>query len=239
MPSTSVPIPKKVTAPKHDPQIFKYYDWLVSSFVAILLVSNIVAPKFIAVGPLRFSGAQLLFPITYIYGDVFTEIYGYAASRRAIWNGFFANALLAAIAMIVVALPPSPEWPHQKAYETVLGFLPRLVIASLIAYFFGEFANSYVMAKMKLVTDGKHLWTRTVGSTVVGQAVDTTLVMTIGFAGVMATSDLVNAAISGYVAKVLYEVCATPLTYLVVTFLKRAEGIDVLDRETNFSPFAR
>src|SRR5436305_2898278 len=158
------------------PQRFKYYDRLVSAFVAVLLVSNIVAPKFIALGPLRFSGAQLLFPITYIFGDIFTEIYGYAQSRRAIWNGFYAQALLTVIAMIVVALPPSPDWPHQAAYQTVLGFLPRLAVASLIAYWCGEFANSFVMARMKVMTNGKRLWTRTVGSTVVGQAVDTVIV---------------------------------------------------------------
>lgn len=219
------------------PRQFKYYDRLVSAFVAVLLVSNIVAPKFIALGPLRFSGAQLLFPITYIFGDVFTEIYGYAQSRRAIWNGFYAQALLTVIAMTVVALPPSPDWPHQKAYETVLGFLPRLAVASLVAYWCGEFVNSFVMARMKVITSGRYLWTRTVGSTVAGQAVDTVIVMTIGFAGSISTHDLLVATISGYTAKVIYEVAATPLTYAVVNFLKRKEGVDVIDRHTSFNPF--
>src|SRR3954447_15078588 len=151
----------KTSGVLHDyPQNFKYYDLLVSTFVAVLLISNLVAPKFVAWGPLRFSGAQLLFPITYIFGDIFTEVYGYAGSRRAIWNGFFASALMAIIAMIVVALPPSPDWPNQKAYETVLGMIPRLVVASLIAYWAGEFANSFVMARMKVLTEGRHLWMR-------------------------------------------------------------------------------
>lgn len=233
-----------VTAPKkhlltHEyPERFKYFDILVSSFVAVLLVSNIVAPKFIALGPFRFSGAQLLFPLTYIFGDIFTEVYGYAGSRRAIWNGFFANALMAGVAMLVVGLPASPEWPHQKAYETVLGFLPRLVIASLIAYWAGEFANSFVMARMKVMTKGKHLWMRTIGSTAVGQFVDTLLVMTIAFGGVMATSDIVNAIVSGYIAKVLYEAAMTPVTYAVVNWLKRAEGVDIMDHNTDFNPFS-
>lgn len=228
------------TAPAPDRKLvqFKYYDMLVSAFVAVLMVSNIVAPKFIAVGWLRFSGAQLLFPITYIFGDVFTEVYGYAAARRAIWNGFFGSALLAVISMIVVALPPSPDWPHQQAYATVLGFVPRIIVSSLIAYWFGEFANSFVMARMKLWTNGKHLWTRTVGSTVVGQGVDTILVMVLAFGGIMSNTDIFRAIVSGYTAKVLYEVAMTPLTYLVVNFLKRREGVDVLDVNTKFNPFS-
>jgi uncharacterized integral membrane protein (TIGR00697 family) len=226
-----------VPAPEHSPQKFKYYDMLVSAFVAVLIVSNIVAPKFIAIGWLRFSGAQLLFPITYIFGDIFTEVYGYAASRRAIWNGFFACALLAVVSMIVVALPPSPDWPHQKAYETVLGFIPRIIVSSLIAYWAGEFANSFVMARMKVMTKGKYLWTRTIGSTVVGQGVDTTLVMVLAFGGIMSNTDIFRAIVSGYTAKVVYEVAMTPVTYLVVNFLKRKEGVDVLDVHTRFNPF--
>lgn len=229
---------KTALAPDRELAKYKYYDMLVSAFVAVLMVSNIVAPKFIAIGWLRFSGAQLLFPITYIFGDVFTEVYGYAASRRAIWNGFFGCALLAAISMIVVALPPSPDWPHQQAYATVLGFVPRIIVSSLIAYWFGEFANSFVMARMKLWTNGKHLWTRTVGSTVVGQGVDTILVMVLAFGGIMSNTDIFRAIVSGYTAKVLYEVAMTPLTYMVVNFLKRKEGVDVMDVHTKFNPFA-
>ena len=222
----------------HDyPQKFRYYDMLVAAFVAVLLISNIVAPKFIALGPLRFSGAQLLFPLTYIFGDIFTEVYGYAGSRRAIWNGFFATALMAVVAMVVVALPPSPDWPHQAAYSLVLGFLPRIVIASLIAYWAGEFANSFVMARMKVASGGRHLWMRTIGSTAVGQAVDTVLVMLIAFAGVMSWNDIVRVIISGYISKVVYEIVMTPITYAVVNGLKKAEGVDILDVDTDFSPF--
>ncbi|MBC8167008.1 MAG: queuosine precursor transporter [Bryobacteraceae bacterium] len=223
--------------PEGYPSQFQYYDMLVAAFVAVLLISNIVAPKFVAWGPLRFSGAQLLFPLTYIFGDIFTEVYGYAGSRRAIWNGFFASALLAVVSSIVIALPPAPDWPNQKAYETVLGSIPRLVVASLIAYWVGEFANSFVMARMKVMTGGKYLWMRTIGSTAVGQAVDTVLIMVIAFAGVVATSDIIRAIISGYLAKVLYEIVMTPVTYLVVNKLKRAEGVDIIDRDTDFNPF--
>ena len=219
------------------PPQFRYFDMLVSAFVAILLISNIVAPKFVAFGPLRLSGAQLLFPLTYIFGDVFTEVYGYAGSRRAIWNGFFASVLLAIVAGVIVALPPSPDWPNQKAYETVLGMIPRIVVASLIAYWAGEFANSFVMARMKVLTQGRHLWMRTIGSTAVGQAVDSVLVMTIAFAGVMSTSDIIRAIISGYIGKVVYEAAFTPITYAVVNGLKRAEGIDIMDTHTDFNPF--
>jgi uncharacterized integral membrane protein (TIGR00697 family) len=215
--------------PHEYPQRFRYYDMLVAAFVAVLLVSNIVAPKFIAWGPLRFSGAQLLFPITYIFGDIFTEVYGYAGSRRAIWNGFFASGLMAVVSMIIVALPASPDWPHQEAYATV--------IASLIAYWAGEFTNSFVMARMKVLTNGRHLWMRTIGSTAVGQAVDTVLVMVLAFAGSMSTSDIIRAIFSGYIGKVLYEIAATPVTYAVVNSLKRAEGVDIIDSHTNFNPF--
>jgi queuosine precursor transporter len=217
---------------------YKYFDKLVSAFVAVLLVSNLVAPKMISAGPFLFSAAQLLFPITYIFGDVFTEVYGYAYSRKAIWNGFFAAALLAGLSAIVIALPPAPEWHDQAAFVTVLGMAPRVFAASLIAYWAGEFANSYVMAKMKIVTDGKYLWTRTLGSTAVGQAVDSVIVMIIVFAGRASWGDIVKLIYSGYLAKLLYEAAATPLTYMVVNLLKRREGVDPLDVGTDFNPFA-
>lgn len=219
------------------PAHFRYYDMLVAAFVAVLLISNIVAPKMVAWGPMRFSGAQILFPVTYIFGDIFAEVYGYAGSRRAIWHGFFASALLAIVSMIIVALPPAPDWPNQKAYETVLGMIPRLVVASLIAYWAGEFANSFVMARMKVWSNGKHLWMRTIGSTAVGQAVDSVLVLVIAFGGVWSTEDIIRAIISGYVGKVAYEAALTPLTYLVVNGLKRAEGVDIMDTDTDFNPF--
>jgi uncharacterized integral membrane protein (TIGR00697 family) len=217
---------------------FHYYDNLVHVFVVVLLVSNLIGPKICAIGPFRVAGAYLLFPITYIFGDVFTEVYGYSASRRAIWIGFFASALLSAMGLIAVALPPAPEWHDQAAFELVFNFVPRMVAASLAAFWAGEFANSFVMAKMKLWTNGRALWTRTIGSTLVGQAVDTSLVMVLAFAGTRQPALIVRLIVSGYLGKVLYEVAATPFTYLVVNFLKRREGIDVFDRSTDFNPFS-
>jgi uncharacterized integral membrane protein (TIGR00697 family) len=216
---------------------FRYYDLLVLIFVVILLISNLVGQKICAFGHFRISGGQLLFPITYIFGDIFTEVYGYSASRRAIWLGFFASGLLAVMGIITVALPPAPDWPNQQAFATVFNFVPRLVAASLIAFWCGEFANSLVMAKMKMLTSGRHLWTRTVGSTVVGQAVDTFVLMIIAFGGSLSISLIANLIVSGYLGKVLYEVLATPFTYAIVNGLKRAEGLDPFDYGTKFNPF--
>jgi uncharacterized integral membrane protein (TIGR00697 family) len=216
---------------------FRYYDLLVHVFVVVLLISNLVGQKITAVGPFRISGAQLLFPITYIFGDVFTEVYGYGASRRAIWIGFFASALLAAMGLVAVWLPPAPGWDGQAAFAKVFTFVPRLVAASLAAFWCGEFANSFVMAKMKLLTRGRYLWTRTVGSTVVGQAVDTSVVMVLAFGGSINSGLIANLVVSGYLGKVLYEVAATPLTYWIVGFLKRREGVDAFDANTDFNPF--
>jgi queuosine precursor transporter len=218
---------------------YKYLDTLILGFVVVLLVSNLVAQKICRFGPLALSGAQLLFPITYICGDVFTEVYGYGASRRAIWLGFFASALLSIMGAIAVALPADPGWHNQKAFEIVFGFVPRFVIASLAAYWAGEFANSFTLAKLKILTGGRWLWTRTIGSTVAGQAVDTTLVVVIAFAGVIPWSSMLRLMLSAYLIKVIYETLATPVTYAVVGWLKRAEGSDVFDRDTSFSPFAR
>ena len=202
-----------------------------------LLVSNLLAQKIIRIGPVSTSGAVILFPITYIFGDVFTEIYGYAASRRAIWSGFFATGLLYAVSAIVIALPSDPEFKNQAAFVTVFSILPRILIASLLAFWAGEFANSYTMARLKLLTRGRWLWTRTVGSTIVGQAVDTTLVILITFIGTFSARKLLQIIVTGYLIKVAYEVIATPLTYLVVRWLKRAEGVDTFDSRTNFNPF--
>ncbi|MGH9721936.1 MAG: queuosine precursor transporter [Bryobacteraceae bacterium] len=210
---------------------------LVHAFVVVLLISNLVAPKLTQIGPLTLSGAQLLFPVTYIFGDIFTEVYGYAGSRRAIWVGFFASGLMAAIGLIVVALPPHPDWHGQEAFERIFGLVPRIVAASLIAYWAGEFANSFVMAKMKVRTQGRHLWMRTVGSTAVGQAVDTIIVMFLVFAGRESLETIWKLIVSGYSGKVIYEVVATPLTYWVVNSLKRAEGVDIYDRGSDFNPF--
>jgi uncharacterized integral membrane protein (TIGR00697 family) len=216
---------------------FRFLDALTIAFVVILLVSNLLAQKIVRIGPVSTSGAMILFPVTYIFGDIFTEIYGYAASRRAIWAGFFATGLLYAISAIVIALPADPEFKNQAAFVAVFSILPRILAASLIAFWAGEFANSYTMARMKLLTRGRWLWTRTVGSTVVGQAVDTTLVIVITFAGTFSPRKLVQIIVTGYLLKVAYEVLATPLTYLVVNWLKRAERVDVFDTKTNFNPF--
>ena len=216
---------------------YKYLDVLTTTFVVILLVSNLVAQKICMIGPFAISGAVLLFPVTYIFGDVFTEVYGFAASRRAIWLGTFGTALLYAMGVIVISLPGAPGWNNQQAFQVVFGFLPRIQTASLIAFWAGDFANSYTMARMKLLTNGKMLWTRTVGSTVVGQAVDTTLVIILTFAGKYQATTLLNMILTGYGLKVAYEVLATPLTYAVVGALKRAEHADAFDRNENFNPF--
>ena len=173
--------------------------------------------------PFAVSGAVLLFPITYIFGDVFTEVYGFAASRRAIWLGFFGTALLYLMGAVVIALPSAPGWQNQQAFAAVFGFIPRILAASLIAFWAGEFANSYTMARLKLFTNGRKLWTRTIGSTLVGQAVDTTLVVTLTFAGRYPVHILINTILTGYFLKVGYEIIATPITYLVINWLKRAE----------------
>lgn len=216
---------------------YRYLDLLINIFVVVLIVSNLIAPKFVAAGWFRFSAAQLLFPITYIFGDVFTEVYGYSASRRAIWTGFMASIIMTAFGLFAILLPAAPEFKDQKAYETIFGVVPRNVAASLLAYWAGEFANSLTVAKMKLWTNGRFLWTRTVGSTVVGQAVDTTIVIVVIFWG-QPLGLMLNLIVSGYLFKVAYEVLATPLTYTVVNFLKRAEGVDFFDRRTNFNPFS-
>jgi len=227
---------------------FKYLDALTTAFVVILLVSNLVAQKVCligpigvgrwSVGPFAVSGAVLLFPVTYIFGDVFTEVYGFAASRRAIWLGFFGTSLLYLMGAIVIALPSAPGWRNEQAFATVFGFIPRILAASLIAFWAGEFANSYTMARLKLLTDGHKLWTRTIGSTVVGQAVDTVLVITLTFGGIYPVRTLVNIILTGYALKVGYEVLATPITYLVINWLKRTEHSDAFDRHESFNPFS-
>lgn len=217
---------------------FRYLDILINLFVVALMVSNLVAGKLVAIGDLRVSGAQILFPITYIFGDIFTEVYGYAASRRAIWTGFVASSVLAAMGLIVVALPAAPEWHDQAAFEKVFYNVPRVIVGSLAAYWCGEFANAFVMAKVKLLTGGRHLWVRTIGSTAVGQLVDTVIVMIFVFGGKVDFKTILNLIGSGYVFKVAYEIAATPLTYFIVSRLKRLEGVDIFDRTTNFSPFA-
>jgi uncharacterized integral membrane protein (TIGR00697 family) len=215
---------------------YRYLDLLINIFVVVLIVSNLIAPKFVAVAWFRFSAAQLLFPLTYIFGDVFTEVYGYGASRKAIWTGFMASIVMTAFGVFAIWLPPAPEFKNQAAYDIIFGAVPRNVAGSLLAYWAGEFANSLTVAKMKVWTNGRYLWTRTVGSTIVGQAVDTTIVILFIFWG-QPLGVMFRLIVSGYLFKVAYEVLATPLTYLVVNSLKRTEGVNVFDRTTNFNPF--
>lgn len=245
MPSTFV---HKLTGKDTRLSGFRHFELLVNVFVVVLLISNLVAQKIVPIGPFHLfgrdftfhvSGAQALFPITYIFGDVFTEVYGYKGSRRAIWIGFFASVLMALMATFVVLLPADPRWANQKAFEAVFYQVPRAIAASLIAYWCGEFTNSYTLAKMKLWTGGKMLWTRTIGSTVAGQLVDTIVVVIVLFAGTRTWPEIGNLIISGYLFKVIYEATMTPITYLVVNGLKRAEGIDVFDTGTDFNPFAK
>ena len=217
---------------------YRYLDAFITLFVVVLLVSNIVAAKFFALRPLRVSAAQILFQITYIFGDIFTEVYGYGASRRAIWYGFFASFLLVALTYIATIIPPAPEYKDQAAFATIFKPVGRIVLASLVAYWCGEFANSFTLAKMKLWTNGKYLWTRTIGSTVVGQAVDTTVVMFVAFYGTRSIGIIFRLIIAGYLIKVVYETLMTPITYAIVNTLKRIEGVDYYDYGTDFSPFA-
>src|SRR5580704_4469481 len=184
---------------------YRYLDLLTIGFVAVLLISNLVGPKICQLGPLQISAAEFLFPLTYICGDVFTEVYGYGASRRAIWLGFFAMGLLAAMGQLAVALPPAPEWHGQEAFATVFGVVPRFAAASLIAYWAGEFTNSYTLAKLKLFTGGRWLWTRTIGSTVTGQAVDTAVIIVVAFAGYTSAKTMAIMILSSYLIKVVYE----------------------------------
>ena len=217
---------------------YRYLDLLTIGFVVVLLISNLVGPKICQFGPLRVSAAEFLFPVTYICGDVFTEVYGYGSSRRAIWLGFFAMALLIVMGQIAIALPPAPEWHGQQVFATVFSVVPRFALASLLAYWVGEFTNSYTLAKLKVWTGGRWLWTRTVGSTITGQAVDTAVVILIAFGGTLPPLMLLRIILSSYLIKVMVEVVATPVTYAVVGWLKRAENVDAFDNRTNFNPFA-
>ena len=216
----------------------RYFAFVGSAFVATLLISNIAAQKLILLGPFVFAGAILLFPVTYVFGDILTEVYGYARTRQIIWVGFGANALMAAFLALVVELPPAPGWELQEAFASALGLVPRVVVASILGYWAGEFANSFVLAKLKVATNGEHLWVRTIGSTVVGQGIDTVIFTVAAFGGVLPAAVLFTTVWSGYLFKVFYEVAATPLTYLVVKWLKVVEEVDVYDRETSFTPFS-
>jgi len=218
---------------------------IVAIFVTSLIVANIIAVKLVSIGPLFMSAAILIFPISYIFGDVLTEVYGYARARQVIWIGFFCNLLAVAAIWISIHLAPAPFWTggvfkdaesFQTAYQTVLGFTPRILASSFVAYLFGEFINSFVLAKMKIATRGRHLWLRTIGSTLVGQLVDSAVFFSLAFYGTMPPSALGQLIITQWLLKTGYEALATPLTYGVANFLKRTEKEDYFDRGTNFNP---
>ena len=204
----------------------------------VLVISNIVSAKIVGIGPFTFDGGTILFPISYIFGDILTEVYGYKESRKVIWTGFISLFVASAVIMMVGMLPAAGGWDNQTAYDAVLGLVPRIVVASLIAYFAGEFSNSYILAKMKIWTNGKHLWMRTIGSTLVGELVDSVLFVTIAFMGTMSGSLLLSIIISNYIFKTVVEVIFTPATYKAVAFLKKKESVDYYDRDTNFNPFS-
>lgn len=214
-----------------------YFDFILGFFVAVTLVSNVVSAKILQLGPFTFDGGTILFPLAYIFGDILTEVYGYKKSRRVIWIGFGANFLMALVFIIVGKLTPAADWANQSAYDAILGWVPRIVIASLIAYWAGSFSNSFILAKMKVWTKGKWLWTRTIGSTIVGEGIDTLLFCLIAFYGQLPTSLLITVIISNYVFKVGVEVVFTPITYAIVGFLKKKEQSDIFDEKTNFNPF--
>ncbi len=217
----------------------RYSHWfliVVSIFITCLITSNIIAVKLVNILGLLLPAAILIFPISYIFGDVLTEVYGYRQARRVIWLGFFCNLITVAAVWLGQILPAASFWDGQAAYERILGYTPRLLGASFVAYLVGEFANSFVLAKMKIATKGRWLWTRTVGSTLIGQGLDSVVFMTLAFTGTIPLSGLANAIVVQWLSKSAYEAIATPLTYGVVTFLKKREGLDTYDYDTQFNP---
>jgi len=231
-----------VAAPQRS---YRYYEFVMAAFVTVLICSNLIGPaKIVQIdapvfGTLTFGAAVMFFPISYVFGDILTEVYGYARARRVIWAGFAGLGFASFMASVVVALPPAPFWHHQDAYEVAFGTTWRIAAASMTAYFCGEFVNSYVMAKMKILTAGRWLWTRTIGSTIFGEAVDSMLFYPLAFygAGIIPNDKLPLVMLAQFITKVGVEVVLTPVTYKVVALLKRAENEDYYDRRTNFNPF--
>ena len=231
--------------PSGAPRQYRYYEFVMAAFVTILICSNLIGPAKIAqldlplLGVITFGSGVLFFPISYVFGDVLTEVYGYARARRVIWAGFGGLAFAAFMAWVVVALPPAPFWKNQEAYEVAFGTTWRIAAASMFAYFCGEFANSFVLAKMKILTAGRHLWMRTIGSTIIGEAVDSALFYPLAFynSGIIPNDKLPLVMLAQFIGKVAVEVVFTPVTYKIVNALKRAEREDYYDRDTNFSPF--
>jgi hypothetical protein len=238
-----MPEVKPVDAAALGERPFRYYDFAMAAFVAILICSNLIGAGKVATldlpvaGVVTFGAGILFFPLSYVLGDVLTEVYGYARARRVVWAGFAASIFTALMAAVIVAMPPAPDWPNQEVYETVFGQVPRIFAASIIAFWAGEFANSYVLARMKVLTKGRMLWTRTIGSTVVGQAVDSAIFYPLAFWGVWSNEQVLTVMVTNYALKVAWEVLLTPVTYKVVGFMKRREGVDVFDTRTDFTPF--
>jgi len=230
----------------HPQRAYKYYEFVMVAFVVILICSNLIGPAKIAqlelpvVGAVTFGAGVLFFPISYVFGDVLTEVYGYARSRRVIWAGFGGLAFASIMASVVVVLPPAPFWNNQAAYEVAFGGTWRIALASMIAYFCGEFVNSFVLAKMKILTRGRWLWTRTIGSTLFGEGVDSMLFYPLAFygSGIIPDDKLPIVMLAQFVGKVGVEVVFTPVTYAIVGALKRAEQEDYYDRDTKFTPFS-
>ncbi|AXB78011.1 VUT family protein [Novosphingobium sp. P6W] len=219
---------------------FRYFDYVMVAFVAILLLSNLIgASKLASLGGVTFGAGILFFPVSYVIGDVLTEVYGYANARRCVWAGFFALVFMAFMSFTVVAMPPADGWDGQSAYEAVFGSTWRIVLASVTAFWAGEFVNSFVLAKMKLMTGGKHLWTRTIGSTVFGQAIDSALFYPIAFLGTWTTAQVLTVMVTNWAMKVAWEAVLTPVTYAAVGWLKAREGVEVFDENVDFSPFAK
>lgn len=217
---------------------YKYFDLVMATFVTVLLCSNLIGvPKVAALFGYTFGAGILFFPISYVFGDILTEVYGYARSRKVIWTGFAALLFASFMTWIILALPPAPGWKDQAAFEKAFGQTPRIALASFTAYWCGEFTNSYIMAKMKVQMAGRHLWMRTIGSTIAGEGVDSLIFYPLAFWGVWAPDLIVKVMIANYLIKTAWEAVLTPFTYKVVHFLKRAEREDYYDRDTNFSPF--
>ena len=210
---------------------------VVALFIATLIASNIVAVKLIDVSGLILTAAIVIFPLSYIIGDVLTEVYGYRQARRVIWLGFLANLVVVVAIVIAGALPAAGFWKDQQAFDLILGQTPRILAASFAAFLVGEFTNSFVLAKLKIATEGRHLWLRTIGSTLIGQGLDSAIFVAIAFAGILPLNVLVGTMITQWLVKSGYEAAATPLTYLAVGFLKRKDGVDAYDRDTRFNPF--
>ncbi|HJT40424.1 MAG TPA: queuosine precursor transporter [Sphingobium sp.] len=229
---------RKIDAEALSQRPMRFFDFFMAAFVAILLLSNLIgAAKLSTLWGFTFGAGILFFPLGYVLGDVLTEVYGYARARRCVWAGFGAMLFMALMSWVVVKLPPAEGWPDQKAYEAVFGSTWRIVFASLIAFWAGEFANSFVLAKMKLLTQGRHLWMRTIGSTIVGQGVDSLLFYPLAFWGDWSNAQVLTVMVTNWLLKVTWEAVLTPVTYMIVGGMKRAEGLDVYDEHTNFTPF--